>query len=333
MKRTCLPMHRREFLGLVSGAAVTWPGLTRAQDAKTIPRLCFITYDRGTVQSTRYTPFFEALRQLGYVDGKTISIAYLSADGRADGYPALTTECLRLNPDIIAVSTTPAAQAAKDATRAIPIVMISLGDPVGTGLVKSLARPEGNVTGVTFMAPVLAAKRLELLKELAPQVSRVFVLTHLADPIAAPQLKALEEAAKLLGTKLQIYDIGAAADLPAAFEAAVNGKAEALITTGESIFAANRDRITKLAAAHRLPAIYSQRIIAEAGGLITYNADASELYGGAATYVDKILKGAKPADLPVQQPVRFELVVNLKTAKALGLTIPQSILLRADLIE
>jgi putative ABC transport system substrate-binding protein len=247
----------------------------------------------------------------------------------------LAAECLRLKADIIAVSTTPATQAAKNATRSIPIVMIALGDPVGTGLVDSLAQPGGNVTGMSMMASDVAAKRLELLKEAVPAISRVLVLSYLADPIAPLQVKALEKAAHSLGVTLQIQDIQTADDLPAAFDAGAKERAEGLLTTAESIFVTQRARLSELAARYRLPAMYPYTIqVADAGGLMAYDIDYPDLERRAATYVDKILKGAKPSDLPVQQPTKFALVINLKTAKALGLTISESFLLRADqLIE
>jgi ABC-type uncharacterized transport system substrate-binding protein len=269
------------------------------------------------------------------VDGQTITIDYLSADGHGERFPALVEECLRLKTDIIVVSTTPAAQAAKNSTRTTPIVMIALGDPVGTGLVDSLARPGGNVTGMSMMHTELAAKRLELLKEAVPGISRVFVLTYLVDPIAPLQVKALKAAAPLLGVTLQIQDIKTADDLPGAFAAAAGERVEGLITTAESIFVAQRARVSELAARYRLPAIYPYAIqVTDAGGLMAYDVDFSGLLTRAATYVDKILKGARPSDLPVQQPTKFALIINLKTAKALGLTISESFLLRADqLIE
>jgi putative ABC transport system substrate-binding protein len=201
-------MQRREFITLVGGAAA-WPLAARAQQPKKTPRLCFLTFDPGTLQSRspRFDPFFESLRDLGYADEQTIAIDYLSADGRGERFPDLAAECLRLKADIIAVSTTPAAQAAKNATRTIPIVMIALGDPVGTGLVNSLAQPGGNVTGMSLMVPEVAAKRLGLLKEAVPGISRVLVLSYLDDPIAPLQVKALKDAARSLGVTLQIQDI------------------------------------------------------------------------------------------------------------------------------
>jgi putative ABC transport system substrate-binding protein len=301
-----------------------------AQQAAAIPRVCFLTFDPGTLRSTRFGLFFQGLHDLGYEDGRTISIDYLSANGRAERFPALAAECLRLKADVIVVSTTPAAQAAKNATRTIPIVMLPLGDPVGTGLVDSLARPGGNVTGLSQMAPALAAKRLELLKQVVPRTSRVLVLSYPLDPIAALQIKELRTAARLLGVTLHVRDIRTADDFPAAFDAGAKDSADGLLTTIESIFAANRARVIELAAQHRLPAVYHLRLFVEAGGLMAYAASRPDLYARAAAYVDRILKGAKPADLPVEQPTKFELVINAKTARALGLTVPQSLLLRAD---
>jgi putative ABC transport system substrate-binding protein len=301
-----------------------------AQQAAAIPRLCFLTFDPGTLRSTRFGPFFQSLRDLGYEDGRTITIDYLSANGRAERFPALAAECLRLKANVIVVSTTPAAQAAKNATRTIPIVMLPLGDPVGTGLVDNLARPGGNVTGLSQMAPTLAAKRLALLKEAVPRTLRVLVLSYPLDPIAGLQIKELRTAARSLGVTLHVRDIRTADDFPAAFDAGAKDSADGLLTTIESIFAANRARVIELAAQHRLPAVYHLRLFVEAGGLMAYAASRPDLYARAAVYVDRILKGAKPADLPVEQPTKFELVINAKTAKALGLTIPQSLLFRAD---
>ncbi|GLR83471.1 ABC transporter substrate-binding protein [Bradyrhizobium iriomotense] len=323
-------MRRREFIALLGGA-VAWPRAAHAQLARHIPRLCFLTFDPDASRSTRFGPFFEGLRDLGYVDGQTISVDYLSADGKGERFPSLAAECLRLRADIIAASTTPATQAAKKITRTIPIVMIALGDPVETGLVDSLAQPGGNVTGMSMMASEVAAKRLELLKEAVPEISRMLVLSYLADPIAPLQVKALEKAAHSLGVTLQIQDVRTADDLTAAFDAGARERAEGLLTTAESIFVAQRARVSELAARYRLPAMYPYTIqVADAGGLMAYDIDYADLERRAATYVDKILKGAKPSDLPVQQPTKFALVINLKTAKALGLTIPDSFLRRAD---
>jgi putative ABC transport system substrate-binding protein len=323
-------MRRREFIALF-GATAAWPFAALGQSSNNIPRLCFLTFDPGTLPTTRFGAFFQALRDLGYVDGRTITIDYLSADGHDERFAALSAECLRLRADIIAVSTTPGAEAAKAATRTTPIVMLQLGDPVGTGLVDSLAKPGGNITGLTQVASDLAAKRLELLKEAVPGLSRVLVLSYLSDPIAPLQVKALKDAARSLGVTLQIEDVRTVDDLAAAFDAGARGRADGLLTTVGSIFVSYRARVTELALRYRLPAIYPNSIqVTDAGGLMAYQPDLDDLYKRAAAYVDRILKGAKPANLPIQQPTKFTLVVNLKAAEAIGLTIPEVFLRRAD---
>jgi putative ABC transport system substrate-binding protein len=325
-------MRRREFITLLGGAAA-WPIAAQGQQPKKMPRLCFLTFDPGTAQSpsTRFAAFFRGLRELGYVNGESLILDYLSAGGRNELFPALAAECIRLKADIIAVTTTPGARAAKDATRTIPIVMVELGDPVGTGLVESLARPGRNVTGMSQMTSGLAAKRLELLKEALPGISRVLVLSYLVDPISSLQVKALKEAAPSLDVTLQIRGISTADDLPAAFEAGAKDGAEGLIVTAESIFLVEAARVTELAARHKLPAIYPySAVVTDSGGLMAYSVTNSDLHRTAATYVDRILKGANPSDLPVQQPTKFQLVINLKTAKSLGLTMPATFLARAD---
>jgi putative ABC transport system substrate-binding protein len=324
-------IRRREFIVALGGVAAAWPLGVRAQAPKKIPRLCFLTFDPPASRSTRFAAFFQGLLDLGYVDGQTITIDYLSSDGQGERFPALAAECLRLKADIIAVSTTPGAQAAKNATRTIPIVMIALGDPVGTGLVGSLAQPGGNMTGMSLMVPEVAAKRLGLLKEAVPGISRVLVLSYLDDPIAPLQVKALKDVAPSLGVTLQIHDIRRGEDLPAAFDDAVKERAEGLLTTAESLFVVHRAQISELAARYRLPAIYPFSIITDdAGGLMAYDVNITDLFRRAATYVDNILKGAKPSDLPVQQPTKFEFIINLKTAKTLGLTFPPGVLAIAD---
>jgi len=324
-------MRRREFITLLGGATVACPLVAYAQEPKKIPHLCFLTFDPGTLQSSpRFGVFFNSLRDLGYIDGQTIVIHYLSADGKDDRFPALASECLRLKADLIAVSTTPAAQAAKRATRTVPIVMIALGDPVGTGLVESITRPGGNVTGMSQMVPELSAKRLELLKEVVPKISRVLVLSYLSDPIAPLQVAALDRVAPSLGVTLLVRDIRSGADLAAAFDAGMSEHVDGLIMTAESVLVVHGAQISEFAARLRLPAVYPYVIQAKAGGLMAYEATTPELHKNAALYVDKILKGAKPSDLPVQQPTKLSLVINLKAAKALGLAVPQSLLARAD---
>ena len=327
-------MDRRAFLGTLAGGLLAAPLGVEAQPRGGLPHLCFLTFDPGTAEapSPRFTAFFQRLRELGYVNGRTLVIHYLSANGRNDAFPQLVAQCMGLKPDVIAVTTTPAALAAKKATETVPIVMVALGDPQGTGLVHSLPRPGGNITGMSQMSSGIAAKRLELLKEVAPKISRVLVLSFLVDPIAPLQVKALTEVAPSLGVTLLVHDIRTADDLPRAFDSAVSERADGLLTTAESIFRAERARVTELAARHRLPAIYPySAFVTDAGGLMAYDIqDSGELHARAATYVDRILKGAKPADLAVQEPTTFQLTFNLKTAKALGLTIPPSLLARAD---
>jgi putative ABC transport system substrate-binding protein len=298
-----------------------------------IPRLCFLTFDPGSLRtrSPRFDGFFQELESLGYVDGRTIDIRYLSADNNGDRFPTLIDECLSLKPAVIAVTSTPAAHLLKKATSIIPVVMMALGDPLGTGLVDNLSRPSSNITGMSSMVPELAVKRLELLRELVPGISRVLVLSYLADPIAPLQVNAMEQAAASMGLTLQVRDSRVGEDIPVAFGAGIQQRAEGLLLTSESVFMVHRARVTELAARHRLPAVYPFVLpVRENGGLIAYAVRFQELHASAAMYVHRILNGAKPADLPVQQPTKFELVINLQTAKALGLTIPPTLLARAD---
>jgi len=325
-------MRRREVITLLSGAAAAWPVRAWTQDAHTMRRLCFLTFDpAATLGSSRFAPFFEALRHQGYVDGQNIKINYLSAQGDSERFPTLAAECLRLNSDLIVATTTPAAQAAKNATRTVPILFTALGDPVGIGLVDSLARPGRNVTGMSAMFPELGVKRLQLLTQAMPGISRVLVLAYLDDPIAHLQVEALEAATHDLGVTLQIQDIQTPDHLPRAFEAAAKGHAQGLLTTAESMFSVHGAKVTELAAWHGLPAIYAiVQNATDRGGLMAYAPDSADLHQRAAGYAVRILEGANPADLPIQQPTRFKFVINLKTAKALGLTIPDTLLARAD---
>ena len=315
---------------LAAVLAIALPPGGQARSATGMPRLCFLAFDPGPRESSRFVPFFDGLRDLGWVDGRTIAIEYLSAEGQGERFPALVADCLAHEPDIIVATTTPAAQAAKTATRTVPIVMHTLGDPVATGLVASLARPGGNVTGTTAMATGTAAKRLSLLKEAVPSLSRVLVLSYLVDPIAAPQLRELQTAADSLAMTLLVHEVRSADDLESAFEAGASEGAQAVITTLESIFVAERQRLVELATRYQLPGLYHSSRVVEAGGLMAYDSQTTEFQAHTATYVDKILKGADPADLPVQQPTDFKLIVNLRAAKALGLTMPAGLLARAD---
>ena len=325
-------MDRRAFLSGITGGLFAAPLAAEGQPAQKLPRLCFLIFDPGTFEtrSPRWEAFFQRLSELGYVHGRTVTIDYLSAGGQHERFAELAQECLRRKADVIAVTTTPGGFAAKKATQTVPIVMLSLGDPVGTGLISSLARPEGNITGATMMTSDLAGKRLELLRETVPRLSRVLVLSNLADPIAPLQVKVLEAAAPSLGVALLIRDIRAGDDLLAAFEAGLKEGANGLVVTGESIFVVNRARLTELAARHKLPAIYPWSLmVTDASGLMAYDSNEPDLHRHAAGYVDRIFKGAKPSELPIHRPTNVQLVINLKTAKALGLTIPPSVLARA----
>ena len=274
--------------------------------------------------------FRQGLRELGYVECKNLVIDLRAAEGRYERLPRLAAELISLKPDVVVAVSTPTALAAKDATRTIPIVMIAVGDPVGTGLVGSLARPAGNITGVSLFNTELSGKGLQLLKEALPKVSRVAFLWNSLNPQSAVILKETQIAAAALGVTLQPLGVRGPEDLQSALAAMTRERAGALVVVPDQMFTSNRTSIIGFAATNRLPAMYFAREYVEAGGLMSYGPNLYENYRRAATFVDKILKGAKPAELPVEQPTKFELVINLKTAKTLGLTIPQSILIRAD---
>ena len=323
-------INRRAFVAGF-GAILAAARAAAAQPARSMPRLCVLSYDSISGPfASRYRAFVEGLRDLGYVDGRNITIHLLSVDGQYDRFPALAAECVRLEPDIIVAYTTPGSLAAKKATTTIPIVTGPLGDPVGTGVVASLARPGGNITGQTVMATGLSGKRLQLLKEAVPALSRLLVLSQRSDPISAVQLQELERAGGPMGLRLIHRAVGTPDELSTAVTAAVNESAQAVVTTVGTFFIVHRSRIAEVAASHRLPAMYPVRDFVDAGGLMSYGPNTLSLYRRTAVAVDKILKGAKPGDLPVEEPTTFELAINVKSAKALGLTIPPSLLLRAD---
>jgi putative ABC transport system substrate-binding protein len=290
-------------------------------------------YRIGVLATTHWPPFesFRAgLRELGYSEGQNMAIEYRWAEQRTTLFPDLAADLVRLQVDVIVTWGTPAAQAAKTATSTIPIVMASIGDAVGTGLVTNLAHPDGNITGQSALNPELEGKRLELLKEAVPTASRVGVLWHPANPIAALLLQETQVAAQQLGLQVQAVAVHSPTDLEGAFAAMTLQHADALVVVPDAFFVLNRTRVAELAIQHRLPAIYLYAEHVHAGGLIAYGPNYHELFRRAATYVDKIFKGAKPGDLPIEQPMRFQLLINLKTAKALGMTMPPSLLLLAD---
>jgi putative ABC transport system substrate-binding protein len=324
-------MNRRAFVtGL--GAVLAGPLGAEAQQARKLPRVGFLS--PGGLAEPRMRLYVEAFRQglrdLGYVEDSSIAIEFRAADEDYQRLAALAADLARLNLNVIVVATVPAATAAKEATKSIPIVMAAIVDPVATGLVSNLRRPGENVTGLSMMAPELAGKQLELLKDIVPRASRVALLWNPANAGNAPQEQAAREAARVLGLRLQTYEARSPAAIDAAFHAMGRERAEGLIVVVDRMLGTHRKRIADLAAKHRLPAVYGQSEVEKTGALIVYGVDLPTLYRRSATYVDKILKGAKPGDLPVEQPTKFELVINLKTAKALGLTIPPSALLRAD---
>jgi putative tryptophan/tyrosine transport system substrate-binding protein len=307
-------------------------GMAQAQQPTKVPRIGYLS--AGVGLSSPREAFRQGLRELGYVEGKNIIIEYRNAEGKFDRLPALAAELVRLKVDVIVTGGPPSARVAKEATSTIPIVMIQIGDPVGSGFVASLARPGGNITGLSGLAPELSGKRLELLKEIIPKLSRVAVFGTSTSPDNAQSLKEVEIAARELKVQLQYLDIRDARDpkdIETAFRAATKGRAEAvLIMLAPAVASANRTQIVDLAVKSRLPVIYSGPAYVEAGGLMSYGVNVNDLDRRAATYVDKILKGAKPADLPVEQPTKFEFIINLKAAKQIGLTIPPNVLVRAD---
>jgi ABC-type uncharacterized transport system substrate-binding protein len=328
-------MKRREFITLLGGAAAAWPVAARAQQAAKVARIgCIVTGSlESPEQRATVDAFRQGLRERGYVEGQNIIIEYRAADGRIERFPELATELVRLNLDLIVASNTPAALAAKQATTAIPIVVPVMGDPVGDGLASSLARPGGNVTGMTFLGPELATKRLELLKQAFPTMSRVAALWHpgaYGDSTMKEMMGKLAAAAGTLQVQLQLVEVRGAAEFDRAFLAMGRERADALIVLPSPMLFSERRHIVDLATKHRLPSIAMAREFAELGGLMAYGANLPDLFRRAATYVDKILQGAKPADLPVEQPIKFEFVINLKTAKALGLAVPLIMQMTAD---
>ena len=302
-----------------------------AQQGKKVPRIGFVGSGNPSAPGPEVEVFRQGLRDLGYIEGKNIAVEYRYAEGRLDRLPSLVTELVELKVDVLIVGPQPAIRAAKQATKTIPIVMLSSVDPVSAGYVDSLARPGGNITGVNLLNRDLSAKRVELLLEVLPKMSRLAVLWDPAGPGPTVAFKEYEGAARAFKLDLQSLEVrGPKPDLEGLFEAAKKERRDALIIVINPLIGFHQKRIIELAAKNRLPSMYETSRFVESGGLLSYAANSSDLYRRAATYVDKILKGTKPADLPVEQPMKFEMVINLKTAKQIGLTIPQSVLYRAD---
>jgi len=320
---------RREFITLLGGTAA-WPLAARAQQAGKVHRIGVLETISTTLNVANFYALREGLRQLGYAEGQNLVIEYRSADGRDDRFPGLARELLALKVDVIVTRGTPAAKAVKNATSTVPVVMMASGDPVGVGLVTSLARPGGNITGLSAIVGELSPKRLELIREIVPGLARIAVLANTSNDAVRRDWARIETAARSLGVQSQLLDLRESDALGPTFDDASARRADALVVVIDAITQANQQRIVDLAMKHRLPAIYSSREFVDAGGLISYGVSYPDLYRRAATYVDKILKGTKPADLPVVQPTKFELVINLKTAKALGIEVPPSLLALAD---
>jgi putative ABC transport system substrate-binding protein len=306
------------------------PLAAEAQQATKVTPIGYLSFPSLSANTARIEAFRQGLRELGYVEGKNIVIEWRSADGKGDRLPALAAELVRLKVAVIVTGGGAPTRRAKEATSTIPIVMTNDPDPVGDGFVASLARPGGNITGLSTFVPELSGKRLEILREVVPKLSRVAVLGSSTATGYAQTLKEVEAAAKAFKMQLQFLNVSHANDIETAFRAASEGRAQGVVTLNSGILGSQRAQIVELAVKQRLPVMYHQGDFVEAGGLMFYGVNVPDLNRRAATYVDKILKGVKPGDIPVEQPTKFELVINLKTAKALGLIIPQTLLLRAD---
>jgi putative tryptophan/tyrosine transport system substrate-binding protein len=320
-------MRRRDFITLIGGATAAWPLAARAQQAEKRHTIGILSAGGAPVLRT---VLFDALRELGWIEGKNVIFDQRFAENRLERLPELAADLVRLKVDVIAAAGTLAPLAAKRATATIPIVMTAAGDPLGSGLVASLARPGGNVTGMSLMAPDLGAKRLELLKEVLPRLSRVAVLWNADNPYSALVFKETKTGGQILGIEVQSLDVRTPDDFDGTFEVARRQRPDALITVEDPLTVDQRKRIADFALGQQLPSLHGVREFVAAGGLMSYGASLADLFRRAAGYVDKVLRGAQPADLPVQQPTKFEFVINLKTASALGLQIPDKLVALAD---
>ena len=326
-------MKRREFIALIGGAAAAWPLGARAQQlASAVRRIGFLLPGgaRTTAVRGQLEAFREGLKEYGWVEGQNISVEYRFAEGKEDALPGIAAELVQSRLDVVVAEGTAATRAAKTVTQTVPIVMATSADPVGTGLVASLNRPGGNITGVSLQTGELSGKRLQLLTEIVPGLARVAVLSNPLNPSIALVLEQTKAAAQSLGLEIHVVEVQAPDKFESAFAAVTAARAGALIVLPDPLLYGQHPRIVTFTAASHLPALFPEKEVAEAGGLIAYGPSIPASFRRAAAYVDKILRGAKPADLPIEQPTKFELVVNLQTAKAIGVTIPTSILLRAD---
>jgi len=326
-------MRRRAFITLLGGAAVAWPLVARAQQqATTVRRVGFLLPggERTTAVRGQLDAFRQGLKEYGWLEGQNISVEYRFAEGKEDALPAIAAELARLRLDVIVAEGTAAIQAAKTATQTVPIVMATSADPVGTGFVANLNRPGGNITGLSLQTGELSGKRLQLLTEIVPGLARVAVLSNPLNPSIAPIVDQTKAAAQSLGVEIHVVDVQAPDKFASAFALITSVHAGALIVLPDPLLYGQHPRIVTFTAASHLPALFPEKEVAEAGGLIAYGPSVPASFRRAAAYVDKILRGAKPADLPVEQPTKFELVINLSTARALGITIPSNVLAIAD---
>ena len=321
-------MKRREFITLLGGAAAAWPFAARAQQAGKQPTIGFLGA-APSIESQRIAAFVQRLRELGWIDGRNLAIEYRWAEGRDERYTEIAAELVRLKVDVIVTVATPATLAAKQATTVIPIVFLTASDPVGTGLVASLARPGGNVTGLANQISDTTGKKLEFLREVLPGLRRLAIMANVANPAAVLDMGEAQVTGRALGLEVTTSEIRRAEDISPAFDA-LKGRADALYLCPDPLMNTNRTQINIFAVRARLPTIYGVRDFVQAGGLMSYAPNLPNQFRRAADYVDKILRGAKPGDIPVEQPTKFELVINLTTAKALGLTVPPTLLARAD---
>jgi putative ABC transport system substrate-binding protein len=322
-------MRRREFITLIGGAAATWPLAALAQQVAKRPIIGYLGVATLAGDNQRVAAFLQRLHELGWIEGRTVAIEYRWAEGRTERTPEIAAEFVRLKVDIVVTAGNPAVLALKQATSTIPIVFAVAGDPLGGGLVASLSRPGGNVTGLSLLQTDLASKRLEILREIVPGLRRLAIMGNFGNPALGLELREVQAAAHLLGVETITLEIRRTEDIAPAFDT-LKGRAEALYLSPDLLIVANRARVNILALVARLPTIYNSREYVEEGGLVSYGPDFADLYRRAAEFVDKILRGAKPSDIPVEQPAKLDLAVNVITPKALGLEVPPMLLATAD---
>ena len=322
-------MRRREFITLLGSAVATWPLAARSQQPTKLPTIGYLGATTPSVESQRIAALVQRLREFGWIESRNLTIEHRYAEGRSERYAELAAEFVRLNVDVIVTYGTPAVAATKQATAVIPIVFAAAGDPVGSGLVASLPRPGGNVTGLSIQKTDVADKRLELLREIVPVFRRLAIMANVGNPPSVFEMREVEATARKLGNEVTTFEIRGAEDIAPVFDA-LKGRADALYVCGDPLVDTNRIRIITLALGVRLPSMSDFPEYVEAGGLMSYGPNFPDLFRRAAGYVDKILRGAKPSDIPVEQPTKFDFVINLITAKALGLDVSPTLLARTD---